>query len=187
MLRWMKTHHHHSKVSLVGESAGGNLVTMLAALLENRDSCLKKFNYLCRNTYFGNTNHSDNILHWKFPKITSVVSWYGILDRKSWVGKGFLSWGLQFTVDCHRDFNPLPSKLSISERKKLRECEFLTLVDCCEKGLVKRYPRCLLISGTTDPLGLLYSSRLARITLEKHVKELDLVYSEYNAGHAFIG
>jgi len=63
-LDWMKR-KGIKRVALLGESAGGNLVTMAAALLQNRQ-LLEELSL----------NVEENILEWDYPEITCVISWY---------------------------------------------------------------------------------------------------------------
>lgn len=63
-----------ARVHLVGDSAGGNLVVMLALLLEQRDAVEAWAPGATADTH---------------PEIAGVVSIYGVLDRLSWLEHGF--------------------------------------------------------------------------------------------------
>ena len=207
-LEWAKRVQGHARVVLVGESAGGQLVTVAAGLVCNPPA-LREFAQLVRHVYGMREDSAARdacVEAWDFPEIVGVVSWYGILDTVSFRGKGWLWWGLQFTLDCVREHDAVPwwlvrsrerlvqdkhsGKLRaagkhehVVRRKSRQECTFLTLD--CMKDLVRSYPPTLLISGTADPLGLVHSSRLARDTLRERGVPCTLL--EYDAGHAFIG
>jgi hypothetical protein len=128
----------------------------------------------------------EDVSLWEYPTVKCVVSWYGILDLDSWKDRGPLAWGLEWTVDAHRARNP-GLFLSASAFAS-RRCDFLAIAEACERGWVETYPSLLLIAGSTDPLGLVHSSRRARIILKTTVKHLgEIEYGEYEAGHAFIG
>lgn len=62
------------RVHLIGDSAGGNLVVMLALLLEAREALGEL------------APRADPDTH---PEIASAVSIYGVLDRLSWLEHGF--------------------------------------------------------------------------------------------------
>ncbi len=62
------------RVHLVGDSAGGNLVVMLALLLEDRAAL---------------GGWAPGATPRTHPEIASVISLYGVLDRLSWLEQGF--------------------------------------------------------------------------------------------------
>ena len=184
-LSWLKTRQGHDHVVVVGESAGATLVTVAAALVANPAAM---------DAFQASLVHRHGLAHervstWAYPDVRAVVSWYGVLDGESWRGQGFLSWGLAWTFDTVREVSPYPRALTRVPRgvapNAKHACEFLTLVDALRAGHVRRFPPTLLVSGTTDPLGLEHSARLARD--EMLARGLDVTLSEYPAGHAFIG
>jgi acetyl esterase/lipase len=183
-LSWIHRHHGHLDVQLIGESAGGNLVMSAAGLLSN-PKALQEFAARCDQMYCG----VDDVAHWRYPGIESVTSWYGILDTQSWKGRGILAWGLQWTVDAWIEDSPFPRCLSDVEpravwgARALDPC--LTIVDTIRAGVIDTFPRTLLVSGRTDPLGLYHSSKLAFEVLA--AKRFDVRHVSYGAGHAFIG
>lgn len=182
VLYWIAKNHNVNSIALCGESAGGTLVTSLAILLSN-PKALRHFSRMLREVY---KLTDEDVSEWEYPAISGVTSWYGILDQHSWRDQGFLAWGLSFTVDAHRSRSPWPFSNDI--RKQAQLCDFLTLVEACENGWVEQYPPLLLIAGSTDPLGLVHSSRKAKDVMKEKVRHLKrLEYHEYEAGHAFIG
>ena len=184
-LSWLKTQHGHESVYVVGESAGATLVTVAAALVSN-PAALEAFEAAL--------DREHGLLHervstWPYPRIDRVVSWYGVLDRESWRGKGPLAFGLAWTFDTVREMSAFPRSWTrvprhVSKQAK-HACDFLDFESVLKTGLVASYPPCLLVSGTTDPLGLASSSRLIHRTMTR--LGLAVTLSEYAAGHAFIG
>eukprot|EP00512_Aurantiochytrium_limacinum_P001445 CAMPEP_0171491960 /NCGR_PEP_ID=MMETSP0958-20121227/4148_1 /TAXON_ID=87120 /ORGANISM="Aurantiochytrium limacinum, Strain ATCCMYA-1381" /LENGTH=446 /DNA_ID=CAMNT_0012025433 /DNA_START=73 /DNA_END=1413 /DNA_ORIENTATION=- len=74
-LSWLYTHEGHQDVVIMGDSAGGNLVTIAAALVCNR-GLLEDF---ARET------QTLEILAYKFPTIVAVSTVYGIMDQEAWL------------------------------------------------------------------------------------------------------
>ena len=70
------------EISLVGESAGAGLVTCVAALLTHRPLLAR---FAAHVAACGDAEAAFDIAErWRFPRVASVVSWYGILDRVAW-------------------------------------------------------------------------------------------------------
>jgi acetyl esterase/lipase len=189
-LCWLKTFHGHQQVAIIGESAGGTLASCSVALLSSR-SALEGFAHALVERH-GISNGLD-ILSWDFPKVTSVVTWYGILDSESWKRQGILWWGLNFTQQCYLGLCPFPllwTSVPSTARDDRHECEFKDLVSMLQTNLIKEFPPYLIISGTVDPLGLAHSSRLAEQVLKEKLHPHcrgNIRLSEYEASHAFIG
>jgi len=184
-LSWIHRCHGRGSVSLVGESAGGTLVTTVGALLSN-PGALAEFDRRCHDFY----GAYEDVAHWRYPTIDRVISWYGILDDSSWRGRGFLSWGLAWTFDTWVEDSPFPRWLSgvqaHEDANARRHDPFVTISAMVDAGFVQRMPPTLLIAGRTDPLGLYHSSVLAKAKLDG-VPGVQVCLVEYEAGHAFIG
>ncbi len=198
----MKTKQGHEKVHLIGESAGGNLVTVVAALVCN-PKALAEFAKRCQQLY----GFQENVEEWQYPQISSVSSWYGILDTKAWKNARWLWFGLNWVYDAHRDFTPMPSimkrgqefkwqlhnsQLSIEQKHRRIERHtdpFMTLM--CMLDRIIEYPPCFLAAGSSDPLGLEYSSTAAYEALQEKFpnrhENKKLMLEIKNAGHAYCG
>jgi len=73
-LNWIKLHEKHDDVLLLGDSAGGNLVTMAASLVCNH-SLLESFALEL---------NLPELLDMEFPHLIAVSSVYGIMDQDHW-------------------------------------------------------------------------------------------------------
>jgi len=164
-LSWMKVRDGCSEVFLLGDSAGGNLVTMAAALLENRALLDKVVEQV-----------ASPITLLSFPKILRVCSIYGVLDQASW--KNTL--GAPAVDFCLRKFKP--RSRAKSERKGEDILQQVTIMDIPE-ALFKSYPDTLLICGLSDPL--IESSRAAFKFLK--CKGCNVALKEYPGVHGFLG
>ena len=83
-LAWIrKEHPEHESVHLMGDSAGGNLALMLGILMANPE-LIKAL---------------DEDFSETLPKVDSIVSIYGVLDRLSWIEDGFPSAALM--LECY--------------------------------------------------------------------------------------
>lgn len=138
-------------------SAGGNLVTMAAALVINR----RLLEELARES-------GTPIDSWPYPEITCVVSWYSVLCSEHWRDAGWLSRGMERAFEMYLSG-------SFGNRVALMDLE----EDILE------YPPALLIAGTRDPLGLAKSSAEAHAMLQR--KNLKSKLSLYDDTHGFIG
>jgi acetyl esterase/lipase len=73
-LAWIKAHHpEHDRVHLIGDSAGGNLAMMAGILVTNPE--------LLKGLEVGDVA--------ALPGIASISSFYGVLDRTTWLEDGF--------------------------------------------------------------------------------------------------
>jgi acetyl esterase/lipase len=70
-ISWVKHRTGQSSITLLGDSAGGNLVTMAGAFLENPRLLRRLGRHYGRN----------DIAHWDYPSISKIVSVYGVLDQ----------------------------------------------------------------------------------------------------------
>mmetsp|Transcript_6942 Transcript_6942/g.10988 ORF Transcript_6942/g.10988 Transcript_6942/m.10988 type:complete len:406 (+) Transcript_6942:20-1237(+) len=156
VLAWLKREKGIDSVACIGESAGGNLITMATAFLHN-PQLLKELNAIVE----------ENILDWDYPKITCVVSWYSILCSEHWKGAEWLSPGLERVFDFY--------KSGLFGNR-------VTLLDL-EDDLDK-FPPTLLVSGRTDPLGLLESSKACHRMFVK--KDIPSKLCIYNSTHGFV-
>jgi acetyl esterase/lipase len=203
-LRFLREEQGHAQVTLVGESAGGNLVTVVAGLLSDR-ALLEDFCRRCRDDY-GFTAPKDDPRRWSFPDVVACVSWYGICDVEAWVGAGWLWRGLNWVYDCHKGDSELPPVLrhgpdfrwalsrsaqDMARRKARHEDPFMTVACMARHFALREYPPLLLTAGATDPLGLLHSSEEAYQALSAHFParpaEGRLLRAYHDATHAFIG
>ncbi|GBG34597.1 Neutral cholesterol ester hydrolase 1 [Hondaea fermentalgiana] len=74
-LAWMRMHEHHDEVLLMGDSAGGNLVTVAAAIVKNRNLLEE----------LAQESGALELLRLDFPEIVGVSSIYGIMDQDHWM------------------------------------------------------------------------------------------------------
>jgi len=156
-LHWMKVRDGVNQVFLLGDSAGGNIVTVAAALLGNR-KMLKELSLSC-----------DCDIHLlSFPKVRRVCSIYGILDQNSWK----TTWSGYIVNYCLKQYK------SSHEEKNFP----ITLLDFTKKQL-QSYPETLLICGDQD--GLLQSSKLAGQKLNDSGCEAKVRI--YPGVHGFLG
>ena len=83
-LSWIRQEHpDYESVHLMGDSAGGNLALMLGILLANPDL----------------VSELDPEFSTPLPRVQSIVSIYGVLDRLSWIEQGFPSAALM--LECY--------------------------------------------------------------------------------------
>ncbi len=80
---------------LVGDSAGGGLVTMLAAILTNR-RLLKELS----------EEVEEDIEKWAVPEVVRVVSAYGVVDQTGWRGT-VMGVALGFCLRCYSPQDPV--------------------------------------------------------------------------------
>jgi acetyl esterase/lipase len=148
-------------LALFGDSAGGNLVTVVAAILSNRELLSE----LQSCTEY-------QIKDLPMPIISSVVSAYGILDRHTFMHE----WSSAMVVGCIlRCYESKTNPPAFGNR--------LSLCDLASYDL-RHFPRTLIIAASLDPL--LQSSEVAAAMLHnKHDVDVSLVV--YQAPHGFIG
>ncbi len=156
-LSWLKTERGHARVALVGESAGGNLVTMAAALVRNRHLLRE----LAREV-------EEPVADWPYPDISCVVAWYSILCSEHWRGAGWLSPGLDKVFEMYRG-DALGGRMTL----------------CDLEADLEAYPPTMLVAGLQDPLGLTESSRAAKAMLER--KGMPVELHCYDDTHGFVG
>lgn len=141
-LAWIRRQHpEHESVHLMGDSAGGNLAVMLAILTENPA--------LIRTL--------DPDFTPVLPRTQSVVSVYGVLDRLSWIEKGFPSALLM--LYCYG--GPEARKPEVDPAYAITpvDLEFAAL------------PPTMIAVGSKDPLA--ESSRICAEHLRKHFEPVE--------------
>jgi acetyl esterase/lipase len=125
-LRWIAAESEDTRaegVHLMGDSAGGNLVMMLALTRSDPDRFAELDLAPAGAT---------------LPPVRSVVSLYGVLDRSSWIEHGFP--GARLMLHCYAG----PAAFADEVGPELA----VTPADVP----VRRHPPCLLAIGTADPL-----------------------------------
>lgn len=171
-LQWMRREKGITKVALLGDSAGGSLVTM-AALFASNPSLLSELR--------GTPGVTSALTSDPLPFVSGVVSLYGILDQHSWrstnkpstptlsrLENSLSSFALDFCVWAYT-----------SSSHPLKNSQFL----CDMVSKMKSYPKTMLVVGSQDVL--LHSSISADRLLKKH--GFDCTLKVYKARHAFVG
>ena len=105
---WVKQYTGEDKLTLVGDSAGGNLATMATAILSNKTTLLPHLSSAVTATledsHFDSgmldsvdpqTASAQNVEKWDYPRVDRVVSMYGIVDSQAWRGPIVASDGIQ--------------------------------------------------------------------------------------------
>ena len=133
-------------VHLMGDSAGGNLVMMLAMLISSPAEFEAIDPVLCQT---------------QRPRLSRVVSLYGVLDRTSWVTNGFPM--ARLMLHCYG--GPGATAQEVGPELFLTPCDLPPTLTV----------PCLLATGTADPLA--ESSRIARDHLSQNGGEIE--YIEY--------
>ncbi len=83
-IAWIQEQHPQSEgIHLMGDSAGGNLVAMLGILLTNKKRLAEV---------------APDFQH-PTPRVRTIVSLYGVLDRLSWIEQGFP--GASLMLHCY--------------------------------------------------------------------------------------
>jgi len=157
VLQRIKKNHKHSKVILMGDSAGGNLCTMVAMLLNNRDFMkqLKK-------------HVTEDIDVWDYPEITKLCVLYGLVDQQSlWAYPGFVGFCCQLIMRAYQNPYVLEGKFTPLDFPQY---------------LQKLPPTFVLISGL-DPL---YESnrRFAQVLRSKGLSVQEEIYE--GEAHGFV-
>mmetsp|Transcript_780 Transcript_780/g.2117 ORF Transcript_780/g.2117 Transcript_780/m.2117 type:complete len:564 (+) Transcript_780:111-1802(+) len=159
-LAFLRSDHGVERIILTGDSAGGCIVAMAAALLFNRP--------LMQELEAATAEPLSDL---QFPQVESLVCLYGILDQKaSFVGAPLpVRVALRFIYDCYAP----PVRSPLHGR--------FTLLDVIDD--VHSFPRSFLIGGEADPI---YSSTLAgHAALQE--RGFECVLKTYPATHAFLG
>ena len=131
-LEWiMRREGEETALHLMGDSAGGNLVTMLALLCADPSVFEPIDPGLCQP---------------QRPKLRSVVSLYGVLDRTSWIVNGFPGAKLML----HSYGGPAAFAADVGPECALTPCDLPPVLNI----------PCLLATGSSDPLA--ESSRIAQ-------------------------
>jgi acetyl esterase/lipase len=159
-LAHLKEAHGIQSLALFGDSAGGNLVTLVAAILSNRD--LLSELQIC-------TEHAIEDL--SFPTIDSVVSAYGILDQRSFLGDWSGTIAIGCILRCYENTDCPPAF-----KNRLALCD-LNAYD------LKRFPRTFVVAAEQDPL--VHSSIAAAAMLRN--QRVDVRLEIFPAPHGFLG
>lgn len=161
-MSYLKSHRGYDAVALLGESAGGNLITMAAMFV-----CNPK---LMRRLALASNTDCDT---WDYPRISCVVSWYSILDHEKWRDAGKDAWlwtGLETVWEMYLGDTPkMDGKATV--------CQWETEIEI--------YPPTLIICGSYDPLGLNESSKEFYQVLQR--LNVPAKLSFYKATHGFVG
>jgi acetyl esterase/lipase len=152
-LAWIREYYpQHESVHLMGDSAGGNLALMLGILCENPE--------LAKNL------RSEPLA--AMPKIESVVSIYGVLDRLTWIERKFPSAALM--LECYAGKSALEPEVGPELAVTPMDLSFEAL------------PPTFIGVGTKDQL--YESSRICSQHLQASFE--DIQYEEYpGEGHGF--
>jgi len=176
-MRWLRKEFGISRITLTGDSAGGNLATM-AAVFACNEQALEKLKAV---QYTGPDEDP-------FPEINGVLSMYGLLDRTSFFDKetegiskleiALSRFALDFIFGAYTGNEEFGHEVPQWKQPLQGRC---TLCDWI--GEMSEYPRTLLIVGSRDVL--VHSSRKAHTMLQERGFKSTLL--EYDARHAFIG
>ena len=158
------------RLIFAGESSGSQLVTVAAALIENKTTL---HSLLDAVQAFGISDASccalnpHNLRHCTFPKIVGVTSVSGILDREAWRCPPNLTdttspvlrclFGLewrfvQMAIDASLRMSRCCACLPDHDSKHARILRATTLSDLYALGGVSSYPPLFLVSAEHDPL-----------------------------------
>ena len=153
-LLFVRQHSGCAEVQLAGESCGGNLCTLVAALLvpANR-SLLQRLWGLYKATEISGTRHSGGIEDsqveaavvavdgsaLQLPRVDRVCSMYGVLDQNSWKIHPFFGAMLTFFIKAYRSHHPTASSMP------------LCILDIRTAQLAG-FPPSLMICGDADAL-----------------------------------
>mmetsp|Transcript_9151 Transcript_9151/g.23934 ORF Transcript_9151/g.23934 Transcript_9151/m.23934 type:complete len:568 (-) Transcript_9151:124-1827(-) len=159
-LAFLRSTYGLERVVLAGDSAGGSLVTMVAALLHNTP-LMRKFQAAT----------GEPLLDMQFPRVETLVCLYGILDQNASLVDRSLPFraAMRFIYRCYAP----PTRSPFEGR--------FTLVDFIDD--VERYPKTLLIGGEADPI---FRSTLAGHAALRE-RGFDCILKSYPATHAFLG
>ncbi|EGD75595.1 hypothetical protein PTSG_06663 [Salpingoeca rosetta] len=167
-LHWIHAREGVPVVMLLGDSAGGNLVSMAAALIMNPP--------LMRQ--FAAAVDEPDLLHYTYPRVESMACLYGLLDQTSWRGR------------CLKQITRLENFMA--EAGISGALELYTNLDGVFNGRytlmdihddIQHFPRTLFVGGSRDPL--IYSTLFAHERL--HASGFDVHCKIYPARHGFFG
>jgi acetyl esterase/lipase len=168
-------------VSLVGDSAGGSLVSYAAALA----TCPELLASFRKELNISNMNNYD--VH-DFPKIVGLASVYGVLDAETFRNRldkmPWLEWktavyGLSFCIDCYHNpkYSDYPQHFcDLWTHPKTKS----VLEGHAKAGL---FPPTLLLCGDKDPL--IQSTYKAAQLLHEH--KVHTIVKIFAARHGFVG
>lgn len=164
-LSYLKTHRGYDSVALLGESAGGNLVTMAAMFVCNPE--------LMAKLALAAKLDCDA---WDYPHVSCLVSWYSILDHQAWddpaVEHAYMRGGMNFVWDLYLGKTPaLDGKCTVVQWK----------------DEIKAYPPTLSISGSYDPLGICESTKVFHHALSEELQIQGCELKIYTGTHGFVG
>jgi acetyl esterase/lipase len=175
-LQWLRKEHGVTTVALTGDSAGGNLATVAAAIATNPP--LLRFLEGAADEFSAET----------FPKLNGVVSMYGLLDRTSFfehdtptisrLEMALSRFALDFIYYAYTGDENFHESVPALDKPFEGRCTISDFLD-----VVDQYPRTFLVVGTRDVL--VHSSRKAHALLL--AKGFSSEIHEYDARHAFIG
>ena len=200
-LAWVKRRTGHDDVSLLGDSAGGNLVTMAAAMLSN-PRLLRRF---------GRWAGSD-VARWDYPRVEAVVSIYGVLDQEAhkerlpkstwpccagWFYNAQISI-LNFCFFCYRpqdhggprEGTEAAALLGSEAGSDIGIARMLTLSDVLQSGDIREYPPLLLVCGKHDPLArhaILVDKLMSNLNEQVQDKVISCELFLCNGLHSFHG
>eukprot|EP01062_Namystynia_karyoxenos_P074387 TRINITY_DN71262_c0_g1_i1.p1 TRINITY_DN71262_c0_g1~~TRINITY_DN71262_c0_g1_i1.p1 ORF type:complete len:623 (+),score=145.64 TRINITY_DN71262_c0_g1_i1:92-1870(+) len=197
-LDFLRRRHGVERCALLGDSAGGGVVSVACALVCNRHLLVD----LARSLPPA-LSHLD-IESWAFPEITGMCSLYGVLDSSSWIDHRSNAPTSTPEGLAGVPMSPMPSgqvkKVKILSRMERVLSAFALdfifwAIDDGGKVLqgrrtfcdliphMKQYPPTFLICGTVDVL--IYSSVRADRMLRQ--EGFPCKFIQYQARHAFVG
>jgi hypothetical protein len=176
-ISWVKRHTGHASVTLLGDSAGGNLVTMAAALVSNTSLLAKFSESLQDNCVDYHRRLGKSIERWDFPAIDSVVSIYGVLDqtihlckRENMVATNNMNFISRFFFNVQISILNFCFYSYRSPKGKALFGEMLTLGDLLQSSddefRMESFPPLLLACSDQDPL-LSHSLHVHRLMKRK--------------------
>ena len=173
-LQYAREEHGVKRVHIHGDSAGGNIGSLVAAFTENplmmKDLC--KYTYknhsVSRSSSFNETE--------SLPAIVSVTSVYGIHDQESWFGK------LKGVCPLESLMCSFLYSVCLNNYKSSHMSGYVSVCDWMNR--IKSYPKTLLICGSRDPL--IYSSATFHWALKSRGFDSKFITMS-GARHAYFG
>jgi len=126
-LKWMKEERGVTRVVLIGDSAGGGLVTYAAAALQHSPLLAE----------LAATSGEAGLGGWSFPEVERLISVYGFVDQSAWKAS-WMAYPLGFCLRCLE-----PSVPVMDRRYTVGELDAASLT---------RYPPSLLLCAASDSL-----------------------------------